>query len=169
MKTVPDTGLTIAVVAPDSPTARRALRAYYHDIVARYHQRPVTDAELDEVLADEPSDDLRPPTGWLWAASIDGQVVGCIGLRYVQEDDRGRVGEVTRVHVSAAARRQGLGSRLLTAVEQQARADGVAAMRLDVRSDLVEARALYARHGYQDAPAFNDSPYAGHWLRKTLA
>ena len=70
--------------------------------------------------------------------------------------------------VSGTVRRQGLGGRLLTVVERQARADGVTSLRLDVRTDLVEARALYTRHGFHEVPAFNDSPYAGHWFRKTL-
>jgi ribosomal protein S18 acetylase RimI-like enzyme len=166
--TVPETGVTIAVAPPASPQAQQALRAYYHDIVERYYQRPTTEAEIDEVLVNEPSDDLQPPAGWLWVATLDGQAVGCIGLRYVTEDGDVRVGELTRVYVSSAARRQGLGSKLLAVVEQQTRADGVTSLRLDVRTDLVEARALYARHGFREAPAFNDSPYAGHWLRKAL-
>jgi ribosomal protein S18 acetylase RimI-like enzyme len=53
-------------------------------------------------------------------------------------------------------------------VEQRARADAIASLRLDVRTDLVEARSLYARHGFRESPAFNDSPCAGHWLRKAL-
>jgi ribosomal protein S18 acetylase RimI-like enzyme len=159
--------VTVAVMKPAEPQARQALRDYYHDIGGRYYGRPMTEAEVDEVLTDSPDDDLRPPTGWFWVATVDERVAGCVGLRYVTEDGV-RVGEVTRVYVAATARRQGLGGRLLGAVEQQAMADGVTALRLDVRTDLVEARALYTRHGYQEAPAFNDSPYAGLWFRKTL-
>jgi len=38
-------------------------------------------------------------------------------------------------------------------------------MRLDVRSDLIEARAMYARLGYRERPRFNDHPYVEHWSR----
>jgi GNAT superfamily N-acetyltransferase len=159
--------VTVAVMKPAEPQARQALRDYYHDIGGRYHGRPMTGAEVDEILTASPDEDLRPPTGWFWVATVGERVTGCIGLRYVDEGTA-RVGEVTRVYVAATARRQGLGGSLLSAVEQQALADGVTALRLDVRADLVEARALYTRYGYREAPAFNDSPYADHWLRKTL-
>ncbi|GAA3212648.1 GNAT family N-acetyltransferase [Dactylosporangium siamense] len=163
----PGTGLVVAVVKPEEPLARQALRDYYHDIGGRYYDRPMTGAEVDDILTEEPDEDLRPPTGWFWVATREDHVAGCIGLRYVTEDGV-RVGELTRVFVSGAVRRQGLGARLLDVVERQARADGVTSLRLDVRTDLVEARALYARHGFHEVPRFNDSPYAGHWFRKAL-
>jgi hypothetical protein len=34
---------------------------------------------------------------------------------------------------------------------------------------LVEARRLYARHGYQEVAPFNDSPYAEHWFAKSVS
>ena len=158
---------SVDVARPAEARAHQALRDYYHDIAGRYHGRPLTEDEIDEILTEEPDRDLQPPTGWFWVATVDDRVAGCIGLRYLTEDGT-RVGELTRVYVSSTVRRQGLGRRLLTIVEQQARADGVTSLRLDVRTDLVEARALYTRHGFHEAPAFNDSPYAGHWFRKTL-
>ena len=39
-------------------------------------------------------------------------------------------------------------------------------IRLDTRADLVEARALYARHGYVEIPAYSHGPYAEHWFEK---
>jgi hypothetical protein len=45
----------------------------------------------------------------------------------------------------------------------------VSRLRLDTRGDLVEARRLYARHGYLEIPAFSEGPYAEHWLGKTLS
>jgi hypothetical protein len=42
-------------------------------------------------------------------------------------------------------------------------------MVLDTRSDLVEARALYARLGYAETEPHNDAPYAEHWFGKSLA
>jgi GNAT superfamily N-acetyltransferase len=162
----PDT-VVVAVVRPAEAPARQALRDYYHEIAGRYYGRPTTEAEIDTILAEEPDEDLQPPTGWFWVATHGDRVAGCIGLRYVVEDGA-RVGELTRVYVSGAVRRQGLGGRLLGVVERQARSDGVTSLRLDVRTDLVEAHALYARHGFHEVAAFNDSPYAGHWFRKTL-
>ncbi|WP_031090129.1 GNAT family N-acetyltransferase [Streptomyces sp. NRRL WC-3549] len=65
-------------------------------------------------------------------------------------------------------RSTGGGGLLLAAVEREARALGVTRIRLDTRHDLVEARALYARHGYAEVPAFNQGPYAEHWFAKEL-
>jgi hypothetical protein len=41
--------------------------------------------------------------------------------------------------------------------------------RLDTRHDLVEARRLYATHGYVEIPPYSDNPYADHWFDKRLA
>ncbi|WP_460916347.1 GNAT family N-acetyltransferase [Plantactinospora veratri] len=72
------------------------------------------------------------------------------------------------VFVRPGARRSGGGARLLAAVEEAAAAHGATTMRLDTRHDLVEARALYAGHGYREVPAYSTSPYADHWFEKRL-
>jgi len=41
-------------------------------------------------------------------------------------------------------------------------------MRLELRSDLIEARAMYARLGYREVPRFKHHPYVGHWFEKRL-
>ncbi|GAB2941531.1 hypothetical protein GCM10027280_32610 [Micromonospora polyrhachis] len=158
------TPLSFEIVSPEEERSRTVLRAYYRDIVGRYYGRPATEAEIDDVLADEPSDDLRLPSGLFWVATEGPLVSGCAGLRLLSE----AVGEVTRVFVAHQARGRGIGARLLAEVEQAARDRGLARLRLDTRTDLVEARRLYARHGYREVPAFNDSPYAGHWFTKDL-
>lgn len=53
-------------------------------------------------------------------------------------------------------------------LEQWAVDRGMMLMRVDARSDLIEARALYARLGYREVAPFNDSPYAAHWFEKAL-
>lgn len=78
------------------------------------------------------------------------------------------IAEVTRVFVRPAYRGTGGGGLLLTAVESAARAFGIRAVRLDTRNDLVEARGLYAKHGYREVPAFHRRQYAEHWFAKEL-
>ncbi len=46
-------------------------------------------------------------------------------------------------------RRRGVGARLLAAIEEEARADGNAYMRLEVRVDNVAAQRMYEKAGYQ--------------------
>ena len=78
------------------------------------------------------------------------------------------VAERRRMFVRPGLRGTGLAAGLLAAAEQSARDLGAARMRLDTRLDLVEARALYLRHGYTEVPAFNEGDYAEVWYAKDL-
>jgi hypothetical protein len=53
-------------------------------------------------------------------------------------------------------------------VEDAARGRAVTWLRLDTRSDLAEARHLYATSGYLEVPPFNDGRFADHWYGKSL-
>ncbi len=65
-------------------------------------------------------------------------------------------------------RGRGGAPRLVKAAEDAARARGAEVMILDTRTDLVEARALYARLGYAETERHNDDRYAEHWFRRSL-
>ena len=80
-----------------------------------------------------------------------------------------RTVELTRVFVRPALRGTGGGARLLAAVEEAARGLGAGRIVLDTRLDLVEARALYTRHGYAEIPAYSAGPYAEVWYARELA
>lgn len=159
-----DEPVLVAPETPDSPAARRVLRLYIDDVASSYYGRPATVAEIDSALRDDPSDDLVPPKGHLLVAQQGGAVVGCAGLRLLPDG----VGEVCRVFVVPAARRRGLASRLLHELETLARESDRSVLRLDTRHDLVDARRLYAAHGYAEVPAFNQGQYAEHWFAKQL-
>jgi ribosomal protein S18 acetylase RimI-like enzyme len=156
--------ILIDVAAPDSPAGSHALRSYLDDVASRYHGRQATDEEIDAALRDHPSDDLVPPHGLLLLARQATDVLACAGLRLLPDG----VGEITRVFVFPAARGRGLGARMVGELERLARAHDRSLLRLDTRSDLVEARRLYARLGYDEVPAFNHGPYADHWFAKSL-
>jgi GNAT superfamily N-acetyltransferase len=157
--------LAIAVTPPTADSARRALRAYFDDVASRYYGRPATEDEIAAAMREDPSDDLTPPHGLLLVAHQNGSVLGCAGLRLLPR----QVAEVTRVFVVPAARRRGLGARLLSCLEDHAHRREVSTLRLDTRRDLVEARRLYARHGYQEVSPFSNGPYADYWFEKTLS
>lgn len=157
--------LRMHVVEPDEDLARRALRTYIDDVASRWYGRPATRAEVDAALAQHSIEHLLPPHGLLVVLSQDQNAVGCAGLRFVGAG----LGEVTRLHVHESYRGQGLGRRLMLRVEELARDHQVQTLRLDTRTDLVEARSLYQALGYVDVPAFNEGPYAQHWLSKTLS
>ncbi|MFJ9696939.1 GNAT family N-acetyltransferase [Kitasatospora sp. NPDC101183] len=150
------------------PEAQRLLREYYDDVANRYYRlhldRDGTPEELDTGYADSPSNDLVAPTGVFLLGRYDGAAQSCAGLRVRDETTV----VLTRVFVRHALRGTGGGARLLAAVEEAARGLGAHRIVLDTRLDLVEARALYSRHGYEEIPAFEAGPYAEVWYGKEL-
>lgn len=143
------------------PGALAVLRAYFDDIVSRYHGRQATDAEIDDAQAAEPSDHIDT----FFVARQGNDVVGCVGVTSTAPG----VAELTRMFVEPGARGKGWGARLLRAAEGAAREAGAEIMRLDTRSDLVEARAMYARHGYREVEPYGERLYADHFFEKHLA
>ncbi|UQS26742.1 GNAT family N-acetyltransferase [Amycolatopsis thermalba] len=156
---------TIDPVLVTDPAAQAILRAYFDDVASRYYGRPASEAELDAAMADDPSDDLVPPTGLFLLARSHDVVTGCVGIRVLDVTTT----ELTRMFVRPAARGQGGGDQLLRAAEIAAQRLGSTRMRLDTRHDLVEARSLYAKHGYREIAAPEQRLYADHWFEKRLA
>lgn len=152
------------------------LRDYYVEVSDRWHRlrhgRDSTSEEIETGFPRMRSDDLAPPTGeFVVARSADDSSVlaGCVGLRRLRDDDGRPVAELRRMYVRPESRGTGLGSALLLCAEEIARVWGATEVRLDTRLDLVEARALYRRHGYDEVPAFSDGPYAEVWYAKHLS
>ncbi|WP_406449688.1 GNAT family N-acetyltransferase [Streptomyces sp. NBC_00876] len=148
----------------DSPDAALLRRDYYDEVASRYWGRPATVEEIAEGLTDDGAELLAVPTGEFVVGRFDGRAAACAGLIVVDAD----VAELTRVFVRPEARGTGGGGLLLAAVESRARALGIRRIRLDTRNDLVEARGLYAKHGYREVPAFHHRQYAEHWFAKEL-
>lgn len=148
----------------DSPDASTLRRDYYDEVASRYWQRPATAEEIDEGLSGDGADLLTGPTGAFVVGRFDGKPASCAGLLVVDAD----TAELTRVFVRPEFRGTGGGGLLLAAVESAARAFGVRQIRLDTRNDLVEARGLYAKHGYREVPAFHRRQFAEHWFAKEL-
>ncbi|MFD7616527.1 GNAT family N-acetyltransferase [Streptomyces sp. NPDC059802] len=148
----------------DSPDASLLRRDYYDEVASRYWGRPATAEEIDEGLTDDGADRLVPPTGQFVVGRFGGKAAACAGLLVVDAD----TAELTRVFVRPEHRGTGGGGLLLAAVEDAARAFGIRTLRLDTRNDLVEARGLYAKHGYREVPAFHRRQFAEHWFAKEL-
>ncbi|MFB6891495.1 GNAT family N-acetyltransferase [Kitasatospora sp. NPDC056327] len=171
ISTQPGTGEPWAVAPADvgSAEALELLRAYYTDVADRWYRlhlgRDSTAEEIETGLAGSPSDDLAPPTGIFLLGRYAGRADACAGLRLRDA----ATAELTRVYVRPERRGTRGGAHLLAAADEAARALGVERIVLDTRLDLVEARALYTRHGYRETPAHSDGPYAEVWYGKELA
>ncbi len=155
---------TMEPAPPSDQDAQRMLWVYFDELVTRYQGRPGTEGEIRQSMLEGPSDDLVAPTGVLLLARLGSNPVGCIGLRFRPNS----VGQVTRMFVIVSQRRRGFGLRLLEELETVARNRGITRLELDTRDDLVEARHLYERYGFEEVPAFNSGPYAEHWFVKNL-
>ncbi|MET8101952.1 GNAT family N-acetyltransferase [Streptomyces sp. NPDC005236] len=158
-------------VAPEpfgSPAARALWRAYYTEVSDRWYLlregRTTDPQELEREVAARTGGEFAPPTGVLLVARHDGEPGGTAGVRMLDAT----TGELSRVFVRADLRGKGAAPLLLAAAEAAARVLGARRLVLDTRSDLVEARALYARHGYEETAAHNDDVHAEHWFRKDL-
>ena len=141
----------------DAPAARALLDDYLADLRARL-------GEFDEARgAPAGADEMAPPEGVFLVGYMYGEAVACGGLK-----PRPEGAEIKRMWVAPAARRRGVGSRLLAALEDAARAAGHRRVVLDTSAGQPEALAMYRRLGYVEVPDYNGNPYAAHWFEKRL-
>jgi GNAT superfamily N-acetyltransferase len=153
-----DDETVIEVVDPRSAGAREALTQYLAEIVRRGAVRSVSASEVDDV------DDYTPPGGRFLVVARGDTVLGCGAVRSMTRE----TGEVKRMWIHPDARGAGLGSRLLDALVAQSRALGHTTLLLDTNAVLTEARALYAKHGFEAIEPYNDNPDATHFFSKAL-
>jgi DNA-binding MarR family transcriptional regulator/GNAT superfamily N-acetyltransferase len=149
----------VGIVDPRRPEAQFCIQRYFEELAGRFdggfdHARTIS-ADVDE---------LALPAGLLLVATLHTEPVGCAGLKL----HPGEPAEVKRMWVSPQVRGLGLGRRLLTEIEKQAKAHDTSVLRLETNQSLEEAIALYRAAGYEEVPAFNDEPYAHHWFEKQL-
>ena len=109
-------------------------------------------------------DELREPDG-AYVVGYEGvEAVAGGGLRRLGEG----VAEIKRMYVRPPARSRGVARALLRALEDQARAMGYTAVRLDTGPKQLHGLALYRSAGYVDVPPYNDNPFACFWGEKRL-
>ena len=145
-------------VDPADPDVARCLRAYFTEL----SERAATG--LDPRAETPSAEDMRPPHGKVLLAYLHGEAIACAGLKH----HAGGMSEVKRMWVDPSARGLGLGRRMLGAVEDLARSEGVTRLRLDTNEHLTEAIAMYRSAGYLEIPRYTDEPFATHWFEKSL-
>jgi DNA-binding MarR family transcriptional regulator/GNAT superfamily N-acetyltransferase len=151
--------LEIRPTDPDAPEAVACLQAYFDELVARVDS--VGPAMF--TLPDPHADSYRPPQGRFLVAWSDNLPVGCVSLRPLDP----ATAEVKRLWVHASARGQGLARRLMTTIEDEARAMGHRHLKLDTNSALTEAIALYRASGWTDIDPYTGPP-GDTWMGKAL-
>lgn len=151
--------ITIVPERPDSDDVRWCFAQYYAELDRRIAGG--FDASVALPLVDA---GLLPPLGLVLVAHRSGQSLGCGAVKLAEPG----VAEVKRLWILPAARRQGLGSRILAELEARAAAAGKRLVRLDTNGALGEAVALYQRRGYREVGPFNEERFADRWFQKDL-
>lgn len=95
---------------------------------------------------------LAGPDIRFFVARLDGEALGCIALRI----DPAAYGEVKRLYVPTRARGLGLGRRLLAALEEEARRERLACLRLETGIHQPEALGLFRAAGFTEIAPFGD-------------
>lgn len=134
--------VTVTPTPLEDPAAQRLVAALLADLARRYGS--------EDTAAPPTSEELAPPGGAFFVARLDGEPVGCGGLR--RHDDR--AGEIKRMYVAPSARGRGVARALLAALEDAARAAGYAEVRLETGVEQPEAMQLYTSAGYEPIPGY---------------
>jgi putative acetyltransferase len=134
----------ISLESPRQPAVLRLIEALDAYQSSLYPPQSNHILSIDELCAA----DVR-----FFVARAAGEPVGCCALKI-----RGEEGELKRLYVDPAGRGRGLGRRLISAVEEQARHEDLRVLRLETGHLQAEAIALYRSAGYRDRDAF--APYA---------
>jgi GNAT superfamily N-acetyltransferase len=153
------TSVEIVPVDPEHEDARRCLQEY----VAELNRRSERGFDPSAGVTALPHE-VRPPAGQFFVAYLHGEAIGCGAVKH----NVGAPSEIKRMWIAPHARGLGLGRRLLQRLEACARAAGARTARLETSAVLTEALDLYRSAGWTEVPAFNDEPFADHWLEKHL-
>ncbi len=144
---------------PRHDDAKYCLAEYYGELARRFA------GGFDVSLSRDPdAADMIRPRGAFLVAMSDRIPIGCVGLK----GSGSEIAEVKRLWVAPAARGLGLARRLMTAIEDIARALSVKVLRLDTNSALPEAQRLYRSAGWDEIDRFNDDPYPDLFFEKHL-
>ena len=138
---------------PEQVEAVRALFLAYQDAIGV----DLTYQGFAEEIKQLPGQYAPPDGALLLATDAEGQALGCIALRRI---DQSRC-EMKRLYVVPAARGAALGERLVSALVDRAATLGYRQMLLDTLPSMTPAIALYCRLGFQPGEAYGRAALEG--------
>jgi DNA-binding MarR family transcriptional regulator/GNAT superfamily N-acetyltransferase len=149
----------ITPLDPEHPDARYCLAEYVAELNRR--SRRGFDPSVGATALPH---EVRPPAGEFFVAYLHGEAVGCGAVKHHPDGPA----EIKRMWIAPTARGLGLGRRLLERLETSAVAGGARVAHIETSAVLVEALSLYRSTGWVEVAAFNNEPFADHWLEKAL-
>ena len=146
-------------IRPIRPGDDAAVAALVRDSLAAHGLDVPGTAYFDPELDRLSSYYARDPQRRAYFVAVDGQgeVVGGAGLAEFPAVDG--CAEVQKLYVAPAARRRGVGSALMRAVEDRARTLGYRTLYLETHSRLEAAVRLYEALGYSRADRAGTTPH----------
>lgn len=129
-----------------SVAAQSLVQASLAEMLERYDGRGGSGAEPRAA-------EFEPPAGVFLVGFEADEPVACGGLCRYDET----TGEIRRMYVAGDRRRRGLSRRILEALEEEARALGYGAIRLETGNRQADAVSLYRSAGYE--PIEKYGPY----------
>jgi GNAT superfamily N-acetyltransferase len=133
--------------ASEQITVRRGRREDAATLAALHHEHAWC-YDAANIVAEYYDDAFEPDT--VIAAEVGGVLVGKIELFLGWKSTSERFGIIRRFVMHPDWRGQGIGHRLLTAAEDEARRAGCSSLELSVDEDNPGARRLYASIGFDE-------------------
>lgn len=150
-----DPSIHIVRISETNNDVHRLLQEYYEAVHVVVRDTPKAIQEL-----------INAPASGIWLAYLDGNAVGCVVLRNLPSIPF--AAECKRLYVQPSARGHHIADKLMDALEDFARSQGIQSIYLDSYDDLKAAIALYQRRGYVSCERYNNNPQATIFLRKDL-
>ncbi len=150
-------------VAADSVDAERMLTEYFTSRELGFVGGTYRVVHPDPAMFD-------PPAGvFLLVRDDEDRVVGCGGVRRIEDDPTGVRYEIKHLWLRDETRGRGWGRALLSELERRATELGAVVVVLDTNQSLTAAGALYRSAGYLTIEPYNQNVNATHWYEKRLA
>ncbi len=131
----------------DAPALVAILRETFHDTWA---PQMAAERVAGHGIADKSAGYVRDKGAAFLVAEVEGVVAGFVHCEG---------GFVHALHITAAARRHGVGRALMAAAEEAARRVGETRLRLETDTFNVASQALYASLGYVEIDRYPDVEY----------
>ena len=143
--------LQAAATATDLESVRTLFREYADSLGVNLDYQG-----FEEEVRDLPGK-YAPPSGTLVLAFNDEDLVGCVGVRPIDDE----IAEMKRLYVRPSGRGLGLGRTLAEAAIRFATVTGYSRMRLDTLPQMDRAQELYRSLGFMPIDAYRYSAVPG--------